>query len=49
MLVRIVVRLGVLGELQFLKVPVIVNVFPQMYMGFLEKKYVLMIEGDLLD
>ena len=36
MLVRIVVRLGVHGELQALKVLIIVNVFPQMYMGFLE-------------
>ena len=47
MLVRIMVRLGVRGELQVLKVLIIVNVFPQIYMGFLEMKYVLMIEGDL--
>ena len=45
MLVRIVVYFGVHGELQFLKVLIKVNVFLQMYMGFLEMKYVLMIEG----
>ena len=49
MLVRILVRLGVRGELQVLKVLIIVNVFPEVYMGFLEMKYVLMIEGDLSD
>ena len=35
-LVRIVVRLGVLGGLLVLKIPIIVKVSPQMYMGFLE-------------
>ena len=49
MLVRIVVRLGVHGELQVLKILIIVNVFLQMYMGFLELRYVLMIEGGLSD
>ena len=48
-LVPIVVRLGVRGEPQVLKVLIKVNVFPQKYMGFLEMKYVLMIEGDLSD
>ena len=43
------VRLGVRGELQILKVLIIANVFAQMYMGFFEMKYVLMIEGDLSD
>ena len=43
------VRLGVRGELQVLKFLIVVNVFLQMYMGFLELKYVLMIEGDLSD
>ena len=43
------VRLGVLGELHILKVLIIVNVFPQIYLGFLEMKYVLMIEVDLSD
>ena len=38
MLVRIVVCLGVRGALQILKVLIIVNVFPQMYMSFLEMK-----------
>ena len=47
MFVCVVVGLGVRGELQVLKVLIIVIVFPQMYMGFLEMKYVLMIEGDL--
>ena len=46
MLVRIVVRLGMRGELQVL---IIVNVFLQMYMVFLEMKFVLMIEGGLSD
>ena len=49
MLVRISVRLGVRGELQVLKVLIIVNVSPEMFMSFLEMKYVLMIEGDLCD
>ena len=49
MLVRIMVRSGVHGELQVLKVLIIVNVFPQMYMGFLEKRDVLMFQGDLSD
>ena len=49
MLVRIVVCFGVHGELQFLKVLIKVNVFLQMYMGFLELKYVLMIEGGWSD
>ena len=43
------VRFGVRGRLQVLKVLIIVNVFPQMYIGGLEMKYVLMIEGDLSD
>ena len=43
------VRLGVRGELHVLRVLIIVNVFLQMYMGFLEMKYVLMIEGGLSD
>ena len=41
------VRLRVRGKLQVLKVLIIVNVFPQMYMGFFEMKNVLMIESDL--
>ena len=41
------VRLVVRGELQVLKVLIIVNVFPQTYMGFLEMKCLLMIEGVL--
>ena len=49
MLVRIVVRLGVRGELQVLKILIIVNDFPQMYMDFLEMKNTLMIEDDLSD
>ena len=49
MLVRIAVRLGVRGELQALKVLIIVNVFLQVNMGFLEIKYGLMIEGGLSD
>ena len=48
-MVRIVVRLGFHGDLQVLKILIIVNVFPQMYMDFLEMKYVLMIKGDLFD
>ena len=36
-------------EPQLLKVLIIVSVFPQMYMGFFEMKYVLLIEGDLSD
>ena len=43
----IVVRLDVRGELRALKVLIIVNVFLQTNMGFLNKKYVLMIGGDL--
>ena len=46
---RILVRLGMRSELQVLKVLIIVKVFLQMYMDFLEKKYVLMIEGGLSD
>ena len=49
MLVHIAVRLGVRGKQQVLKVLIIVNVFLQMYMGFLEIEYVLMIEGGLSD
>ena len=48
-MVRVVVRLGVRGELKILKVLIIVNIFPQMHTDFLETKYVLMIEGDLSD
>ena len=48
-LVRVVVSLGVRDGLQVLKVLIIVNVFPQMYMGILERKHLLMIEGDLSD
>ena len=46
-LVRIVFCLGVRGELRVLKVLIIVNVFLQMYMDFLEMKDVLMIGGSL--
>ena len=50
LLVRIVVRLGVRGDLRVPKVVTKVNVFLQMYMGFPEKKYLLMIEeGGLSD
>ena len=48
-LVRIVVRLGVRGELEVLKVLIIVDVLVQMYMGFLEMRYVLMVEDGLSD
>ena len=41
------VRLVVRRELQVLKVLIKVNVFLQMYIGFFEMKYVLMIEGGL--
>ena len=41
--------LGVRGDLRVLKDLIIINVFPQIYMGFLEMKYVLMIEDDLSD
>ena len=43
------VRLGVRGELRVLKVLIIVNVFLQRYMGFLEMKNVLMIGVDFSD
>ena len=49
MLFRIVVRIGMRGELQVLKVLIIVKVFLQMYIDFFEMKYVLMIEGGLSD
>ena len=42
-LVCIVVCLGMRGELQVLKVLIIVNVFLQMYMDFPQMKNVLMI------
>ena len=45
----IVVRLEVRGELRVLKVLIIKRVFPQMYMSFLEIKYVLKIGSDLSD
>ena len=42
-LFRIVVRLEVRDELRVLKVLIKMRVFPQMYMGFLEMKNVLLI------
>ena len=49
MLVRIVVRLEVRGELRVLKVLIVMRVFLKMYMGFLKKRYGLMVGGDLSD
>ena len=48
-LVRIVVRLEVLGDLLVLVVRTIVRVFLQMYMDCLENRYVLMFGGYLFD
>ena len=48
-LVRILVRLEVLGELLVLVVRTIVRVFFQMYMDCLEKRCVLIIGGHLFD
>ena len=45
----IVVHLVVRDELRVLNVVIKVNVFLQMFMGFLEMKYVLMVEGGLSD
>ena len=49
MLVRIVVRLGVRGELLVLKVLIKVIVFLHSYINFLETKWVLINERELFD
>ena len=48
-LLRNMLSFVVRGEIQVLNVLIIINVFPQMYMDFLEMKYVLMIQDDLSD